>query len=574
MKDWKEQLREISRTLREPDRSEDRLNKPTKVDFDPSKSCLSDGSIDGGNAPSTRIQTSDPARTSTGTRPTDSEVSKRYACSNLNSPSVVTRKTDPNAQGLQAVRTPEPQHSGPPRAAPPLTFRPRVDASRYLSMPRWAQIGKALQHPEARGGAPLPVRVGVDFGTAFTKVVIRAGFDLVIIDWSHVTGDKSPVGRWILPGFVCRGSGGEFGWRRLEGGEWQGNLKLPLVENCQEVACPTATLAFLAEAIRYARAFLYQHQDLRRKLANRTLRWELNLGCPTVPHENPQIVERFRRVACAAWWLASRDHLDDVAICDAWSRHDLDSGLETKPGVIPEFVAQIADYLKSPQVNEGLHALIDVGAATLDVATFNVVRARDGSGAPYIPIFFSAVKPLGTHYISHRRHANLGLPLVWDDAAPLEASADFARRHGKHVAAISGIDAELAKEVALCVARVINDTRNSAWGDPYSPAWREGLPVFFTGGGSTCDVYQRALRESEEAVKAGLRSPTRFKFIEMNLTRSSSQGAACVAATRLSVAIGLTEDAQDIARIIPHRDIEPLTETNKPRVHHEDLYGD
>lgn len=155
-----------------------------------------------------------------------------------------------------------------------------------------------------------------------------------------------------------------------------------------------------AEVIRYSRAFLYRHPEVGRKLANRTLRWELNIGCPTEPHENPLVVERFRHVARTAWWLAGRDDLDAAIIRTAWDRRDLDTGLETEPGVVPEFVAQIAGYLRSPQVNDGLHALVDVGAATLDVATFNVVLPRDGNSAPRIPIFFSAVKPLGTHFLS------------------------------------------------------------------------------------------------------------------------------------------------------------------------------
>jgi hypothetical protein len=43
---------------------------------------------------------------------------------------------------------------------------------------------------------------------------------------------------------------------------------------------------------------------------------------------------------------------------------------------------------------------------------------------------------------------------------------------------------------------------------------------------------------------------------------------------RLTVAIGLTEDAENIARVVPHRDIEPITRTVKGRVDHTELYGD
>lgn len=558
MKDWKDQLRDIKRKLRETDTYEKQGDKPAKVDFTPPKSWLDGASTEGRTAPK---------------RTGPSTVSKGSARSTPISPNVVTRKTDPKDRGSQIVRKPEQRHSGPPRAAPPPTFQPRIDTSRSLSMPDWAEVGQAMQHPEARGGAPLSVRVGVDFGTAFTKVAIRTGFDLAIVDWSPVTGDESPVGRWIVPGFVCRGPGGELGWRRFEG-EWQGNLKLPLVEDSQDFACPTATLAYLAEVIRYARAFLYRHPEVGRKLANRSLRWELNIGCPTEPHENPQIVERFRHVARAAWWLAGRDDLDEAAIQAAWSRRDLDIGLETEPGVVPEFVAQIAGYLGSHQVSEGLHALIDIGAATLDVATFNVVLPNDLDSSPRIPIFFSAVRPLGTHYLNYNRHSRLGLELAWDDAAPVEPADGFAKRYGSRQNEVDAVDSEFVHRVAGCVTGVIDSTRTNSRGDPRSPVWREGLPIFVTGGGSGCELYRRAIEAGQLDLKRRMGSSSRFRFIELDPLGAKFPQFGTEIGGRLTVAIGLTEDAENIARVVPHRDIEPITRTTRERVDHTELYGD
>lgn len=580
MKDWKDQLRAIKRTMQNGDTSEKYGEKPAKVDFEPPESWLAGASTDGRSAPNRcnppagADRASGPVGRASVTRSADPNAAKGSSRTTLPYSDAILRKTTPQRPAVPADRQSGRQPVAPTPAAPPPAFRPQIDASRSLSMPDWAEVGRALQHPEAHGGAPLSVRVGIDFGTAFSKVALRAGPDMVTVDWSSVTGDASPVGRWIVPGFVCRGSGGEFGWKRFVDGEWQGNLKLPLVQEAPSAPCPCAALAYLAEVIRYSRAFLYRHPEVGRKLANRTLRWELNIGCPTEPHENPLVVERFRHVARTAWWLAGRDDLDAAIIRTAWDRRDLDTGLETEPGVVPEFVAQIAGYLRSPQVNDGLHALVDVGAATLDVAMFNVVLPRDGNSAPRIPIFFSAVKPLGTHFRSHRRHANLGLELVWDDATPIEAAAEFARRHGKDPEAIDGIDAVFAREVAHCIAGVMDGTRTSTRGDPRSSAWREGLPIFVTGGGAACDVYRRALRESEAAVKVRLEQSTRFRFVEMDPARATSADVDPTAATRLTVAIGLTEDTEDIARIVPHRDIEPITRSARERVDHTELYGD
>jgi hypothetical protein len=445
-------------------------------------------------------------------------------------------------------------------------------------MPEWSDAGRSLQHPEHQGekSTPMVVRIGVDFGTAFTKVAIRAGVDLVPVEWSAVTGDDSETGRYVVPGFVVRAPNGEFCWQQFTGADIRGNLKLSVVEIAGTDECPIASVAYLALVIRYARAFLYRSTDIGRRLAGRSLRWELNIGCPTEPHENPKVVQVFRRIAETAWQLATREHLYESDITTAWRTAETDIGLETEPGVVPEFVAQIAGYLGSPQVKEGLHALIDIGAATLDVATFNVVLRNDRASPPRIPIFFSAVRPLGTHYLRHNRHSRLDLDLSWNDATPVESADDFGQRNGKPLDAVVEVDEDFVGQVVRCIVGVIDGTRTNARGDPRSAAWREGLPIFVTGGGANCVLYRQAIGvvQREVSLNVGRRpdSSTHFRLIELNPT--SGNARQIEAGDRLTVALGLTEDAENIARVVPHRDIKPITYGTPERVDHTDLYGD
>lgn len=419
----------------------------------------------------------------------------------------------------------------------------------------------------------MVVRIGVDFGTAFTKVAIRAGVDLVPVDWFAVTGDESPTGRYVMPGFVVRVPDGEYCWRRLTESDVRGNLKLSVIEMAGSDECPAATLAYLALVIRYARAFLYRHPEVGRKLVTRSLRWELNVGCPTEPHEKLEVVRLFGRITRTAWRLATGDSLRESDIAAAWMADEAAIGLETEPGVVPEFVAQIAGYLGSPQVAGGLHALIDVGAATLDVATFNVVLGNDLDSSPRIPIFFSAVRPLGTHYLYHNRHSRLDLDLEWDDASPVEPADGFAKRYGKRSGEVDAVDADFVSRVANCIAGVIDGTRTNTRGDPRSPAWREGLPIFVTGGGSGCDLYRRAIDAVQIEMKRRSGSSSRFRFIEMDPLGAKVPQLGVGTGGRLTVAIGLTQDAENIARVVPHRDIEPISQGAKERVHHSEIYG-
>lgn len=541
MKSWKDQLRDLKNALRGSGRGKERGDEPPKIDFDPPPAWLAGG------------------------QPTPKKPPTRNP---------VPKPTAPVAAVVAPATKPPPRPSVP--TPPP--FKPRIDDGCVLNMPEWSDVGRSLQHPEHRGerSAPMAVRVGVDFGTAFTKVAIRAGVDLVPVEWSAVTGDDSETGRYVVPGFVVRAPDGEFCWRRLTEADIRGNLKLPVIEMAGTHECPIATVAYLALVIRYARAFLYRNAEIGRKLVGRSLRWELNIGCPTEPHENPKVVDVFRRIARTAWLLAAEDRLAEQDVLAAWSLADSAIDLEAEPGVVPEFVAQIAGYLGSPQVKEGLHALIDVGAATLDVATFNVVLRNDRASPPRIPIFFSAVRPLGTHYLRHNRHSRLGLNLSWNDAAPVESSDDFGQRNGKPLDSVVAVDEEFVGKVVRCIVGVIDGTRTNARGDPRSVAWREGLPIFVTGGGANCILYRQAIgvvqREVSLSVRQRPNSSTHFRLIELNPT--SGNARQIEAGDRLTVALGLTEDAENIARVVPHRDIEPITYGMPERVDHTDLYGD
>ncbi|MFV8626538.1 hypothetical protein ACNREE_19055 [Ralstonia pseudosolanacearum] len=540
MKSWKDQLRDLKNALRGSGRGKERGHEPPEIDFEPPPGWLAD----------------------------DRSTPKKPPARNP-----VQKSATPVAVGAPADKPPARSDVLPP---PP--FKPRIDDGCALNMPEWGDIGRWLQHPEHRGerSAPMAVRVGVDFGTAFTKVAIRAGVDLVPVEWSAVTGDDSETGRYVVPGFVVRAPDGEFCWRRPTEADIRGNLKLPVIEMAGADECPIATVAYLALVIRYARAFLYRNAEIGRKLVGRSLRWELNIGCPTAPHENPKVVDIFRRIARTAWLLAAEDRLAEQDVLAAWSLADCATDLEAEPGVVPEFVAQIAGYLGSPQVKQGLHALIDIGAATLDVATFNVVLRNDRASPPRIPIFFSAVRSLGTHYLRHNRHSRLGLDLSWNDAAPVESSDDFGQRNGKPLDAVVAVDEKFVGQVVHCVIGVIDGTRTNAWGDPLSAAWREGLSIFVTGGGANCVLYRQAIEVVQREVRLRVSqrpgSSTHFRLIELNPTFGNARQIE--AGDRLTVALGLTEDAENIARVVPHRDIELITYGTTERVEHTDLYGD
>lgn len=574
MKGWKEQLIKVKRDLRKPVSRKQPSEVPAKVDFDPPRSWLT-------HEPSTSKRNDRPkenfrsALTPSETTNRRVNVQRRVVKADQTSPQRFARSATSSSESAKRVESPN-------KTAHIPVFRPRINETDFLDMPEWSKTGSSLQHPNQQGENTnaMSVRIGVDFGTAFTKVAIRVGRnDLVPVDWSAVTGDESQTGRYVMPGFVIRSLNGEYCWRRLTEADIQMNLKLPVIDMASSGVdkCPTATLAHLALVIRYARAFLYRHPEVGRKLVVRSLRWELNIGCPTEPHERPEVVRLFRCIARTAWYLAALGNLMESDIAAAWRAYrtdEKDVGLEAEPGVVPEFVAQIAGYLNSRQVSEGLHALIDFGAATLDIATFNVVFGNDIEPSPKIPIFFSAVQPFGTHYLNHNRYSRLDLALEWNDAVPVESSDRFAELYDKPQNEVDTIDLDFVNRVVNCIFRVINSTRTNSRGDPNSSVWHEGLPIFVTGGGSSCELYRKAITLAQNKLIEKSDLGRCFQFIELDQLVGNDLDFDIEVGARLTVAIGLTEDSENIARVVPHRDIEPMIHPMRHHVDHSEIYGD
>lgn len=161
--------------------------------------------------------------------------------------------------------------------------------------------------------------------------------------------------------------------------------------------------------------------------------------------------------------------------------------------IVPEFAAQMTGYAKSPKRNEGLHLLVDCGAGTLDVVIFNVHRNAH-EHVDQFPIFASAVKPLGTHYLMANRLAAFDSVYHWNDTDLVPSLPELARRLKCPQRELQDRDNDFRDRVAAVVNEVLAVTKARRY--PTSPAWREGLPVFLTGGGAVCVVFREAIHRA------------------------------------------------------------------------------
>jgi hypothetical protein len=212
---------------------------------------------------------------------------------------------------------------------------------------------------------------------------------------------------------------------------------------------------------------------------------------------------------------------------------------------------------------------MDAGAGTVDVATFNVAYDEKKEEDRY-PIFASEVLPLGTHFLMQARLDGLGVSqCTWDDRKAVPEPEEIARELGANRERIRTLDDQFIARLSGKVESILHYTHMKRYGK--APEWRTGIPVFLSGGGSECAIYTRALSLAFERQRVGLiRTPFPVPpGIDATLANHFH---------RLSVAHGLTHDAESIGRILSPHEIkdaprfDPLVDTPRERPDRDELY--
>jgi hypothetical protein len=230
----------------------------------------------------------------------------------------------------------------------------------------------------------------------------------------------------------------------------------------------------------------------------------------------------------------------------------------------PEFVAQVAGYVRSPRRREGLHTLIDIGAGTLDVTTFNVFE-RDSED--YFPIFARGVEPLGTQFLIQHRLANAKNNGSWNPSSfePVPSDAVFLKKLALNPQQLQELDQPFKNQVLSVFRSKVQLTRQQ--GNPDASHFATGVPTFLCGGGGKVAWYVDRFQPFEQA------SPP-FKIVMTSIALPDTlQAPGIQKATydRLSVAYGLSHNPDDLGEIaLMGKDFDPI----EPRPTRSSSYAD
>ena len=170
-----------------------------------------------------------------------------------------------------------------------------------------------------------------------------------------------------------------------------------------------------------------------------------------------------------------------------------------KIGVLPEVQAETICYATSHLRSNGLHLLVDVGAGTLDVNVFGLIK--HGGNDRYMA-WCTRVFPLGSAYLAKHRLEELERRGLLNDRTIASRFTEYAAIPGRRELAdqigvttddIEEIDGTFLNQVGPSIWGVIDQVRQQ-YGDSVHRFREVPLPAFLAGGGSTDAAYRERLR--------------------------------------------------------------------------------
>jgi hypothetical protein len=395
--------------------------------------------------------------------------------------------------------------------------------------------------------------VGLDFGTAFTKVVIGDEISKFAVP---LRGEGKNASDYWLPTVFWSSPEGECSIDSPKG-KPHDSLKMSLIEGDLSASVLIAAAAYLALVFRRVRGYIFsQKGDV---YGNSRIEWLINAGLPTDSYHNDALSETYQKVIHAAWRVSSipgavKIDLIESVLLDEAREDDLNENvgheLHTDAiSLLPEFVAQITGYVRSPLRQSDIHLLVDVGAGTLDVSVFNVHQV---DGEDRFPILAKVVKPFGTRYlIQHRIDGrDISSAREFGPFANVPCKAEFADKIGLSESELQALDGPFSAKVVKAVVDLLRYTKERRYRT--SRHWTNGIPIFLCGGGSRCDFYTEIFQPQDGIFY-------RFPLREIKLPKPGDLEAPGISRDeydRVSVAYGLSFDPDDIGEIVRESEIE------------------
>lgn len=440
--------------------------------------------------------------------------------------------------------------------------------------------------------------IGLDFGTLSTRVIVRSPYvgngRAVPVLWQV----RAEIPPHFLPVALREGTNGLLTLTSDWADGDVGNLKTDLMDRPDDATVRARAAAYLGLVLREARCYVLDTQA--EAYGSYRIRWAVHLGIPSAGYDDDEIKGAFLSVARTAWMLSRRSESMTLATAMMELKgKDHAKAIEADPDVtgievVPEIAALVVGYARSRRRREGLHMIMDIGASTIDICGFGL-EGRDGDDQYFL--YTALVRRFGIRELHHRRIGAIRSANLEDSVrvpASLDPFSEVPAAGSDYVEAVAGrlrteldsLDDSYSARCTQALLVVLKDLKTCR--DPRSMAWKTGLPLFKTGGGSRHQLITRAVREANSRLNtlsgaARIDVQTLPTLETLDLARNRSRDLSAeeggddgsgkprrkssadadwedwdLLAERLGVAYGLSFDRFEIGDITPPREIDNM----------------
>jgi len=387
--------------------------------------------------------------------------------------------------------------------------------------------------------------IGLDFGTAFTKVVVGVGNDRYAISFNKF----STKNEYLLPSILYLDENHDCHLGDKNQTEKKEDLKDDLILKEPEQLTTEklySIIFFLSLSLQHTRyQFMYENWD---RFSERKIDWSLHIGMPAVSFsdEHKKVIELYKFMGTLAWeYSLNKDPLNYKTASDNPPNPKKSS---INVNALAECDAMLLSYENSAYYAAGHHILIDIGAGTTD--------------ASYISIHEQAEDDRLTHTLYDKSVENFGSVMLLNFLSEKTQGDNKWDRI-----------ADFPDDDTLLVELNINNTKletykqeflkryhfqlDQLWGKAYDDHIRYNrldknrintgeikITYFVAGGGSNIDIYTKETEKFASEKKFPIEKMNYPELIQLRPTSIDEETSK-----RLTVAYGLSFSEHDFPRV-------------------------
>ncbi|PIS30765.1 MAG: hypothetical protein COT43_00900, partial [Candidatus Marinimicrobia bacterium CG08_land_8_20_14_0_20_45_22] len=232
---------------------------------------------------------------------------------------------------------------------------------------------------------------------------------------------------------------------------------------------------------------------------------------------------------------------------------------------IPEIIAAVVGYAQSRMRRDGMFFLIDVGASTVDISMFNLFKKKEQDRV--YRILWADIGGFGVLSRHLKRLKSLPdieqeriqkLLQIKDCMDPIPDIFEYILSDEKPL--ISKADKEFQFDLNKLIAGVITKVKKDQ--NPRAQEWKQGVPIFITGGGYEIEYYRNTVMNKFIYLEnTGISRPD---FVEIPIPvdlKIDSQAPNII--RRFSSAYGLSFRVEEIGDIKGASSIEAISKIEK-----------